>query len=257
MRFLADAWESVQRNRQSLLLYVGAFVLLNVLLNVLHLALFGTRPLDEQPPIILWYMLAVGLVYAVVASAVQSIVFARMGEDIDRPVWRCPTDTEALRRFFMPWFLINLTGIAILHFQGVAQRVENQEASLVLSGVFLAAYLFALPVGVCIMYLGRFRWSELGTALRPLVRQFDLAVLVLLLRFVQFTWFMMSYELYVPAHRLEDPGWWTLLQSQVLFLPLANIPIWVMDCLLFAALWRICMINRDQDVEEMDDPFDF
>ncbi|MBI2433097.1 MAG: hypothetical protein HYV26_09525 [Candidatus Hydrogenedentes bacterium] len=254
MPILADAWESLKRNQSALFLYVGGRCLLTLIINTATI-LLGITP-DSDSSWIHAFEFSTDLLDAAAYSALMAIVFARMGEDIDRPLWRCPSDREALRRFFVPWFIINIALLTMIQLSGRAAKAENSDLAGSLGLLILLATLVAVPIGACIMYHGRLRWSELDEALKPLIAHLDLMLPVFGVLLLQFLLLMLAAALHVPWDELPDKSLWSLVKTQALFWAIASVPLNALDCLAFAMVWRICMIHRDEGVDDSD-PFDF
>lgn len=249
MRIVIDGWNSLKQNLGVVYFYVGVHVLLALVFAAVGVYLKPYMP--EAGSIPRWYQgyqFLQELVSAGVVSAVQAVAFARLGREIDKPLWKCPTDGEALRRFFMPWFLLNLFTLLIGSLSLQATQRELMDVASVLMMLQLIALLFVVPVGTCVMYWGRFRWRELGEALTPLVRQMPDVLIVFVMLFAQFiVFYAEQYYLFLTQ---ENPV------AQALAPPIAFIPMTLLELLAFAVLWRFCMINRDAEVED-GGPFDF
>jgi hypothetical protein len=181
---------------------------------------------------------------------VQALLFSRLGEEMDRPLWKVPGDREAVRRFFPLWFAINLltvTTLSLMERAAKAGAPEDVSNSLLLA-LFLL-FLFATPAGAVIMFLGKFRWQDVPAAFVPLSTQFREFVIVLILNFFVFTWY-----LDLAPSLLERPE----LRDNQVFLTAIEAPFNLIDCLVFAAVWHICRMHRQYMNEQGgNDDFDF
>lgn len=238
---------SVQRNLPAALVYVAAITLLHLTLFAGLLAVGGDVVSEGVPPFpVQVYDLVGGLVTAAAIAALQTVVFARMGREIDRPLWRSPDAADALRRFFQLWLILNLVTVALDQLLQLAYR-QNAEAALVFL-VFLygLVVLLSIPVGACIMFSGAFEWKELGTSLAPLVQQAPRTLVLIMLNLFQI---LLLFELVrLRSIRAEEPAvFWTVYT-------LAPVAMAYLDCVVFAGAWHLCIEHRnaDQDVD-----FDF
>lgn len=254
MPLFADAWASLKRNQFELLIYVVGLSLFILLTSALSVAL-GITP-DSEASWLPIFRFSLTLVQAAFQSAIMAIVFARMGEDIDRPLWRCPSGAEALQRFFMPWFILNLGMLTLLRISERAAEADYQGAAYTLVLLFLLGWVVALPAGACVMYHGRLHWPELGIALRPIVGRFDLSFLVFSVLLLQFLLMLAAQSFAVSHTKVDNDDLWQVVKTQILYWPLAAIPLNLLDLYAFAMMWRVCMIFRDEETDE-EDPFDF
>lgn len=240
MNILADAWQSLKENYEVLLPFLGLAALINTLSR---LAASGISAIEEPAWAAALLPLGRDLLLASAYSAVYAILLARLGRNIDRPLWKCADDLEALRRFFEPWFILGLSVLLLQRLLGRAYAAEVQDLALFLELAHMAVIIFLIPVGACVMRMGRLDWRHLGDTLAPMFRQFHLTILVLLLGFMQVMLFYVWAQLAVDSPAYLAPIPFDLLSA-------------FLDLLAFAAMWRICMIDRDTPREDEDD-FDF
>ncbi len=248
MQVIVQAWKDLQDRLLLVFAYVGAHSLLFLTVGLLEWAV-GFEPDGEVvPPGIAALKMLDQIALAAAIAAVQAIVFARIGKDIDRPLWKCSDDLDALRRFFLPWLLLNLGYTAIAEVGSLAIRNDLGALFQLTEMLRLFYMLLYLPIGACIMYWGRLDWNELGETLRPIVRQFALVLNVFLLQLAQH---FVNLELSIVLQG-KDPA--TL--SYVLFFALGAMPITLLELLAFVAMWHVLMINRNAPEDE-DEDFDF
>ncbi len=245
-RLLTDAWNDLRRNLLPLALYLGLVVLVSAVYRGAN-QLAGSF-VDEgasPPPWMAGYQVIADLFVAAGYSAVQAAVFAALGREIDRPLWKSPDIKDALRRFFMVWFLLNLAVIAVIRAQASALRADAEAATAWLLILLLVLYVAAVPVGACVMYWGRLNWRELPEALAPLGRMLPLTLAVFLLTLGQFLLHLFILPL-VPQGVTES----------VPAMAVVDIPFALLDCYAFTATWRLCMAHRDADFTHDLDMFD-
>lgn len=253
MFLIIDGWNSIKRNQRDVWIYLGLMSLFLLLLGGAGVAL-GIRP-DEKPAWLPAYSFCTDLLQAAAFSAIMAIIFARLGEDIDRPLWRCPSDAEALQRFFLPWIILHLSSFTLMNLAVRADEANRDEIAGSLFMVWMCFSVIILPLGTCVMFHGRLRWSELGVALRPLVARFDLSLIVVGVLILQML-LLLLLTAGMAGEQAPKEDFSALIRRQVFFWPLIAIPFNLLDCLAFSMMWRVCMIHRDDSLEE-EDPYDF
>ena len=241
MPILRDAWHSLRQNQALVFTYLGGIVVILVLLETLFTYVLATAP---EGPIPSWlYAARYGALFAFngVAAAWTAVLFARLGREIDKPLWKCPSDVFALERFFTPWlaaFCIEAL-LAIAYFEALR---SNYEGAALMGILLMLATSFRTPVVATIMYARHWRWTEASEIMAPLFRQFAMAVPAIFLGLGEFA-------LFIVASAMAPAG-----------IPYANVAPQVLMALLmmlsFAAMWRVLMIDRDTPRDEDDSHFD-
>lgn len=239
MQLLNEAFRAVQRNLGALLAYIFFSALMSfarVLSNKWFEALDKetVSPFVENGfPIISNVLIAAG--YALLLS----VVFARMGREIDRPFWKVESDREAIRRFFQLWFILIL--ISILFGDIVGQLiVHSPDDGQIFSILWLCGNSFLILIGGAIMFQSHCRKDEIAQAMGTLLHQLPLTLLAAL---VSFFFNSLVIEI-MRAGILPD-----------LATPILDIIDGYGTCLVFAFIWLICMRHRDEESEDED--FDF
>lgn len=241
MSILAEAIRAVQRNLSALALYIALTVgcsTLKLLCDTLYRETL--QGISEKSVRI--YDLGAGLAVAACFALAQTVAFARMGKEIDRPLWKISGAREALARFFPLWLVLNLLNLAVLRLW--VRALEADPTSGLASALLLMlslATMFQVPVGACLMFARCGHWSELPESLAPLARQFPKVLIFLFLNFVQLVLALDHIQRIAanPASRL------------ILWLsPALDVFLAYCDCLVFAGIWLICMITtKDIDVD--------
>jgi len=172
------------------------------------------------PPSVAYVLVSIvaEVLFAILISAIYALVFARFGRALDRPIWKCPSDAEAIRRFFMPWLILTLSTIALRDVQANAGSLDFViaiELLLILVGPFV------IPFGACVMHHGALAWEEIGTILAPIGRQFRMLLPVLALGIFQ----------YILQNFLAEslPAGEDAVYSRALAAALLNVPLWILD----------------------------
>ncbi len=245
MDLLPQAWRSLQRNRVPVFCYILLTLLISLAYRLSDIYVGTLFPKDNPPAWLYAFVVSRDVVMATILSAIQAIVFAAMGKEIDRPLWKSPNWRDATTRFFLIWFILNLLSITVIRLQIRANALGSDEAIFALEFCLLLLYLFGLPIGACVMHWGRLNWAELPETLAPIARLFSLTLLVLLLDALQ--WLLHVTSPLVPIENKV---------LQALAVTAMDLPYPFLDCLAFAVMWRICMIYRDGAFERSNNDFD-
>lgn len=249
MDLVRRALLDLQRQPKLLAMYVLAHFLLFVALRAgERLVGMGVDPASAPE----WYPafnLAKQFAMAAIVSAVQAVVFARLGKAIDRPLWKCASDQEALRRFFVLWFVVNLVGITTEQFVVNAQPSGDEGLIALSTLLYFTAHLFLFPLAVCIMFFGRLDWARIPEALAPFGRQLRLAAIAILLQLFVFSLSTATAGLLLLLLGKEG------LDAAIFSPALAIVPLAALECLIFVLMWRVCMADRDSHLYE--DPYEF
>lgn len=248
MRLLSDAWNNLRNHWVLAVIYVGVHAVVITLSQGADAAaaLFIH---EGQPPAWLPILtLSRSFAASAVISALQAIVFTRLGKSIDRPIWKCHDDREALRRFFVLWFIVNLGLSAIdqVHFNALVSGAEENAMALEIFFFFIS--ILYLPICVCIMHHGRLEWPEIPEALRPMFRQLPLTFTVMLLLLGQYAWYVVTIQAIIPIFPEK---------AKIIGIVLCIAPMAFIECLAFCAMWRVCMIYRQAGGDDGDDFYDF
>lgn len=189
-------------------------------------------------------LFSIGLAAAL--SAVQALVFSALGSEIARPAWKYRDWRDALKRFFLPWLIINLLLITIMDVCVHLAAAGETDAAAMLELLFLAAHMAAMPVGAAVMFWGALRWREFPEAMVPLFRYFQITLIPVGLALLQYLLVGLRAKL-LPG---EDA--WSLAGST-----LADAPLALIEVLMFTVVWRICMLNQSTPRDSSENPLDF
>jgi hypothetical protein len=240
LEILTRAWTSFHRNRSNVVIYTVS-VLLFMAAFLFVQSLMSSPDETNPPPWTHVVDLFLDLTSAVFSSVIQAVIFARMGRNIDYPLWKCGGIRDALQRFFLPWFIINIIGTILIRFQIQAYMAKSDDLVLLFELFLFLLFLFQTPIATCVMFWGRLDWMNLGETLAPIARLFSLTLPVLFMGFIQWALFISIATSH--AHPIVK----TLL----------NLPSPLLDCLAFSAMWHVCMRYRDIAHNVSGDDYDF
>ncbi len=241
MQVIKEAVNAVQRNIGPLVIYLVCAVLLGELFVGFQLlekreVIQLESPDKELCLLVLQVLLAIGF------ATVQCIVFARMGREIDYPLWKITGDREALSRFFGLWIAL---GLVVVILQQLTMLLGGGEAGdahplalLPFFGVFVAV-VAGVPVCACLMFWGKVEAGHILEALAPLGRQFGIAFPFLALGLVVWP---LAGLIVAPEGKLA----FVIASAAIVYAVLGYI-----ECLVFAGIWIVCKIDRDT-IEEPD-----
>jgi hypothetical protein len=96
-----------------------------------------------------------------------------MGAILDFPVWRCRDDKEALRRFFILWFGVNVALVTLNRVSTIFADKGYSDLVYLIEGLSLFANIVYLPLTICWMYSGEKLTEDdsFFRVFRPITRQ--------------------------------------------------------------------------------------
>jgi hypothetical protein len=237
-----EAFRAVVRNSRALALYIGMALVVSTLRIVVTQALTGGKPPEDPGLTLRLFDFGGDLVIAVTWAFAQSVAFSWFGQDIDRPLWRTKGIKDALVRFFPLWLMLDLLIIVFVSLTNKFMSADpNSTVGQLMLLVFMTMQVIATPIGAAIMFHGELKWSELGQSLAPLGRQAFATVLLVVFSGCVV---VIVFFLLLPA-----------IRDYLLLRALIEIPSGFADCVIFAATWYICIMDRE--AEDADDDFDF
>ncbi len=237
-----EAFRAVARNPRALVLYIAlAMGVVGAKLAVMYPFTGGETPEDPELSVRLIELLT-DLVVAGTYAFAQTVAFSWLGQDLDRPLWRVKGIKDALTRFYAVWLMLDLLIIVFGTIAGkqLIADINNSLGQLMLL-LFLVMQIIAIPIGAAIMFHGELKWRELGQSLAPLGRQLFATFLV-----VCFSGTVLIMLLFILLPATADVLW---------LRPLIEIPGGLAECVIFAATWFICIMDREADTAS--DDFDF
>jgi len=239
---LPEAFRAVLRNPRPVAVYIGiAMAAVSLRLAATYALTGGEMPEDPDLPLRL-FRLGSSLALAGTWAFTQTLVFSWLGQELDRPLWRVKGLGDAIARFLVLWLILDLLIIVFgVNAGTLLEEDPNHTGGQFLLLMFMAMQVIAIPVGAAIMFHGELKWEELGESLSPLGRQFPATLLV-----AGFSGAILAILLFILMPLTANHIW---LQ------PFIEIPSGVAECVIFAATWHICIMDRD--AEHPDNDFDF
>jgi hypothetical protein len=242
----SDSYRRLRENTAYAAGYVAASTMVVAAYRIANAAVAAMIDKDAPPPWMPAFRLASLIWLAAGAALCAAAFFSLIGRRVDRPLWRCLDWRDGVRRFFLPWFILNLSQILVIDMMIKATDTEMHSLLPTLIMLGMALQAICVPVGACIMYSGRLDWSRLPAALAPIHGQFLLTLPVLFIGLGQWLLSHLSVDL-IPA----DSG------LDILWLGLYDVVLYGITCFAFVMMWRVCMLHRDQSMENRGNPFDF
>lgn len=240
VEILAQAVSVVQGNLKAFAIYIAITVTGGSLLTTASYLTGGPAEPGTVTGASFAALLALEVVVAVLFSLAQCIAFARFAREMDYPIWRIGSDRDAVRLFFKPWIALNLLYLIPLVSASWAYEVlgnEDMAGSFSLLGLF--ATVVYIPIGACIMFFGAVERPSTAECLAPLTRQFPKTLVVLLLSAAVVFMCQLMFG---------------LTRSQEWLHPLIFIIFGYFDCVIFTAVFLVCMLDR-QAPEDIDSDF--
>lgn len=201
---------------------------------------------ETAAPTVSAVRLTLVLYLAVASSVIQALFFASLGAAIARPMWKCKGWRDALTRFFMPWLIINLFLVMLMDIHARLIGGGVYDPALMLELLLMVVHAAALPLGAAVMYWGALRWQELPQMTVPLTRFLQLTLLPFGLGLIQYILTGVRVQMFEPTRP------WVLGLYTV-----TDMPLIALDVLIFALVWRICILDATTPREIDDDPLDF
>lgn len=245
MELLRAATQALQRHAANVALYIGANIVVMLAQIALGVVLRQHNPEILTNPATTERIVDVSslLIATIVWSLVQTVVFSRIGRDLDRPLWKVADDREAIRRFFPMWFEFNLIVNTLLwlgHTIGTFDTIKDAGA---LPQLFaLCGMVVLVPFAAAIMFHGHFAWNLLGEGLAPIGRRLPQLAIVFGLTVLQIVVLLLFDQ---PIPETIDA---TLVQVVIYRLAVYAL-IAYLDCIVFTATWLVCKDDRDSPDE--------
>lgn len=259
MSLISGAEQALVRNWRSVLFYVVACVVIvaiyRVASNEMDRALAGialptAAQLEAIHPKPGWYIggkLFADIAIACLVAAFQAAAYARLGRDIDKPLWKCQDDRDAIMRFSVIWVMFNLLNFALFQLQSTLSAQDLESASVIVGFVALLWNLLYVPTGVCLMHHGGLKNLNLGEALMPMLHFLPRTLLLMGLGFLQLVLF--DLLVFSVSESMRGLPW---------VIGAFNVPIIYLECLGVAIMWMTCSEYRViAATQEDDDDFDF
>lgn len=242
MELLARAWTAMKLNQAAVMSYVGCCTLLGI---AQFLAFDYLRSFvdGDGPAWVNTAAMGIGLCYALLLSVLQTLCFAYLARSIDRPLWKISGPGDALKRFFLTWFLLNLILFFIFRLTFMADQKDLYGMLMLLLVLYYIPYL---PIGAAIMFAGRYREWRLIDAIAPFGRRLVPTLTIFLVMFFLYILNMLMVEMKQP----------TVLREVVNHAAFSFL-LSGMEILVFSATWLLCIDDRNAETDEPQDPFDF
>ncbi len=245
MELLKAASQALQRHAANVALYIGANTVVSLAMIGIAVLMrqrnpeFLTNPTTQERIIDVVTLFVASAVW----SVVQTVVFSRIGRELDRPLWKVADDREALRRFFPMWFEFNLVVNTLLWIGQTIGTFDAIKDAAALPQLFAIAGMAVLvPFGAAFMFHGHFSWNLAGEGLAPIGRRFAQFAVVFALTVLQIAILLILDQ---PLPESIDSS---LLQV-ILYKLFMYAAIAYLDCLIFTATWLICKDDRDSPDE--------
>ncbi len=190
--------------------------------------------------------LMLALYLAVTVSFFRTFCFSNLGAVVARPMWKYKGCRDALNRFYVSWLIIALFLVTLTDIQTRLVQREQNDLTVMIGLVLLAGHVAAVPLGAVIMYWGALNWRELTLTIAPLIRFAWLTLLPLGLGLIQ-------YAMIAMRPQFLDEG----APGDLVFYTLTDIPIVLLDILIFLAIWHIGMLDQTTPRNADEDSFDF
>jgi len=257
VNFYREAAVALRQNGRSVLFYLVACMAIAAISTVVDLVVLAPAP-DAAPDRFFSFVVilrSIGLV--AISSIANTIFFARIGREMDKPNWRIADDADALRLFYRFWFLL---GLLVLVYQQVLEplllRTEDQGAQIFLvCTLFLWATLLSV-FGAFVMFYGRAARAELTQAFTTLGHNIVPIIAISLFGVLAGLFLISAHAGSVTIGRGATAMTSTDYAARFLVDMLIGAVDALVSCFIFAYAWLVCIFHRDHFEESRDD-FDF
>lgn len=175
-------------------------------------------------------------------GAVQAICFSRLGAKLDAPIWRCKSNVEALKRFFLIWFGVNVAIITLPNLVGTFSEYGYSGISDLFAILSIFASFIYLPLTVCWMHSGEkaMEEEEIFKVFRPITRQWgeSIGMWILIGLSILFSLYIYSFEI------LNQQNLMTALLKAVIIIPFSAV-----DIVVFCWTWNLCIEYRNSGLD--------
>jgi len=248
VELLRNASDSLKQHFGLVAAYVFGGVVMSLLASAVGVYIDYRFPDWKEPPTptaVHAIRVAMFVVLSALSALMQTIIFSRIGREIDRPLWKVRDDREALQRFYMMWFEMNLIVNTVLWLSNVYLGSEMLQAlNLMMFMLGLFGVIVLVPFGSALMFHGRFSWSTLSEGLAPIGKRFMQVAPVFLLTFLQ-----VIILIGVSISSNPEAGELRSTASRFATSAMFNGAIAYLDCVVFAAVWLVCKEDRDSPDE--------
>ena len=211
MSSLLEGVNAVQRNLSALMIYIIFAVITGIAVQVVNwrLGIEFASELDKETLLI--YKSTLYPLYAITYALAQTMAWTRIGSEMANS----QSLFEKKWQIFLVCLMINLA---------LNLATEN-------TMTFFVGYVISIPVCACIMFAERFRWNTIVEDLAPLSNQFPGILVIFIFNcMLFFLWLILLMQ----------------VKSNKLLHPIIDMIFAYFECVVFAAVWHICMINKQE-----------
>ncbi|HOV32915.1 MAG TPA: hypothetical protein PLX23_06090 [Candidatus Hydrogenedens sp.] len=240
-------WERVKKNANKVALLATIYIVLHTVLFLIYefITLKLELSVSNFPNDFLFSIVDISkeIILCGILGALQAIIFSRLGVILDSSVWRCRDDREALRRFFLLWFGINVALITLNRVSTIFADKGYSDLVYLIEGLSLFANIVYLPLTACWMYSGEKLTEDdsFFRVFRPITRQFSETVRMWVIIIISILISIFILELPI----FEEPSVLTAILKTLIIIPLAGI-----DILVFCWTWLLCIQGRIQGLDD-------
>jgi len=240
-------WERIKKNTNKIVLLASIYIILHTVLFLLYELVTLKLELSASsfPNDFLYSIVDISkeLILCAILGALQAIIFPRMGAILDFPVWRCRDDKEALRRFFILWFGVNVALVTLNRVSTIFADKGYSDLVYLIEGLSLFANIVYLPLTICWMYSGEKLTEDdsFFRVFRPITRQWSETIGMWGIIIISI--FISIFVLGLPI--FEEPSVLTAILKTLIIIPLAGI-----DILVFCWTWLLCIQSRIHGLDD-------
>jgi len=256
VNFYREAAIALRQNGRTVLYYIAAGMAIALLDAVIDLFVLAPAS-GEAPDTAMNFALIVSSILMVALGALASTVFfARVGREMDKPMWRVADDRDALRLFYRLWLLLGLLTLAYARVMEQFLTGSSDPAGLI---VFLCTFFVWATLlnvfGAFVMFYGRTGREEVNAAFGTFAHHLGPVIAVSLVGLLAGLMLVDSQQRIVQIGAAAGATSGQLVLRIGLSGLLGGVDALV-SMFIFAYAWLVCIFHRDH-FEEPSDDFDF
>jgi hypothetical protein len=206
------------------------------------------KPIAESTPESVLGLYLIGFRIALVAlfAAVDSVLLARIGREVDKPYWRVPSDREALARFYRLWLLLGLMGLVYEQLSEQVAAASGSESVLFFFRISYYIFIVLLHVfGTAVMFYGKVGREEVSQAFTTMSNHARFVVGMCLLQIL----------VGIGLDGVSDLVllWGPPFAAGLALTAALGLVLGYLSCLIFTFMWLVCIYDRDEYERDRED----
>lgn len=257
MNFYREAALALRQNTAPAIMYIAFGAALAGIDTAVDLFVLAPSAQDAPDRFLSLIIIATSIGLVALSSVANTVFFARIGREMDKPNWRVSDDREAMRLFYRLWLLLGLlTLVYIRLFEQLLPDAPDAGTLLIFLCSFFVWATLLNVFGAFVMFYGRAGKEEITQALRTMGHHLGPILAVSLLGLLAGLVLYDAHFRAVVVGRDASAMTTTDYAARFLIDILIGAADSLVSCFIFAYAWLVCIFHRDH-FEEPGDDFDF